>query len=99
MIPLRKDREERIATASVRTGFAMTGCKKYGGAGRCRHQPLRNGFIKQGAPYLAKVYTQKHHRHDGSVSVVFFYPETSLIAHQKLDSFYLYLFSISASLI
>ena len=34
----------RIATASVRTGFAMTVfCKKCGGAGRCRHRPLRMG--------------------------------------------------------
>ena len=39
--PLRKDWEERIATASVRTGLAMTVCKKYGEAGRCRHRPLR----------------------------------------------------------
>ena len=31
----------RIATASVRTGFAMTGYKECGKAGRCRHRPLR----------------------------------------------------------
>ena len=32
----------RIATASVRTGFAMTVfCKKCGGAGRCDHRPLQ----------------------------------------------------------
>ena len=54
----------RIATASVRTGLAMTGfpwsvvhgrratarvaptegCKKCGGAGRCRHRPLRKHY-------------------------------------------------------
>ena len=32
VIPLRKGREERIATASVRTGFAMTGIFTWGAA-------------------------------------------------------------------
>ena len=46
VIPLLQGRGERIATASVRTGFAMTGffqgerCKS-GWAGRCGHRPLR----------------------------------------------------------
>ena len=47
--PLRQGgqggRGMRIATASVRTGFAMTVfCKKCGGAGRCRHRPLRSVY-------------------------------------------------------
>ena len=34
----------RIATASVRTGFAMTHYKECGTAGRCGHRPLRRGY-------------------------------------------------------
>ena len=48
VIPLHKGRGERIATASVRTGFAMTHYKKCGTnpAGGCGHRPLRNSIGK-----------------------------------------------------
>ena len=48
VIPQRKGRGERIATASVRTGFAMTHYKGCDTAGRCRHRPLRKRYKRCG---------------------------------------------------
>ena len=46
--PLRMGRGVRIATASVRTGFAMTHYRQCGGAGRCEHRPLRMRYRRCG---------------------------------------------------
>ena len=40
----RGDGGMRIATASLRTGLAMTHYKECGEAGRCRHRPLRTVY-------------------------------------------------------
>ena len=45
VIPLRKSREERIATASVRTGLAMTGIFTWGAA------QSRFRVVREAGPY------------------------------------------------
>ena len=55
VIPLYKRRGERIATASVRTGFAMTHYKKCGEAGRCGERTERCRWQRKRSERVAAV--------------------------------------------